>query len=220
MQPCRLTHGTAANIILYLMGKSKPSIARPEPSGGGRVDLSTFSPGGFRRGSGPIKEALWLVVRTLIFELLPGRWYGLKRWLLRCFGAKVGKGVIVKPGARISFPWKLTVGDHVWIGEDCWLLNLAPIVIEDHVAIAHRVFVCTGNHDYNSPRFDLVVKSIRIRRGAWLAAGSMVAPGVTVGEHAVLGMGAVARGDLEPYGVYQGNPAERVSTRRIRDKSE
>ena len=202
------------------MEDPKPSTANQKPSPARGVDLSTFSAGDFDRGAGKVKEAMWVIVRTLFFELLPGKWYGLKRWMLRCFGAKIGRGVVVKPGARISFPWKLTVGDHVWVGEDSWLLNLAPIVIEDHVAIAHRVFICTGNHDYTSPRFDLIVKSIRIQRGAWLTAGSMVAPGVTVGEHAVLCMGSVATSDLEPYGIYRGNPAERIASRRIRDTSE
>jgi len=188
-----------------------------EQPNGGRVDLSAFTPGDFDRGASRWKEALWILVRTLFFEWLPGRWYSLRRALLRAFGAKIGRGVVVKPGARIAFPWKLTVGDNCWIGEDSWLLNLAEIVLEDNVALAHRVFLATGNHDYNSPTFDLMVEPIRICRGAWLTAGTYVGPGVTVGEHAVLGLGAVATQDLEPYGVYRGNPAEKVATRRIRD---
>ncbi|MBN1941790.1 MAG: WcaF family extracellular polysaccharide biosynthesis acetyltransferase [Phycisphaerae bacterium] len=189
----------------------------PTQQPGGRVDLAAFSPGDFDRGAGALKEALWILVRTLFFELLPGRWYGLKRALLRAFGAKIGRGVVIKPGARVAFPWKLAVGDHCWIGEDAWLLNLAEIVLEDHVALAHRAFLTTGNHDYNSPTFELIVKPIRVCRGAWLTAGTYVGPGVTVGEHAVLGLGAVATKDLEPYGVYRGNPAQKVAVRRIRN---
>jgi putative colanic acid biosynthesis acetyltransferase WcaF len=185
----------------------------------GQVDLSAFTPGDFDRGAGRLKEALWLLVRPVFFELLPGRWYALKCALLRAFGAKVGRGVVIKPGARISFPWKLTIGNHVWLGEDCWLLNLAEIVLEDHVALAHRVFLCTGNHDFQSPTFDLIVKPIRVCRGAWLTAGAYVGPGVTVGQHAVLALASVATKDLEPYGIYRGNPAVRVGTRRIRDKA-
>lgn len=182
----------------------------------GKVDLSAFAPGEFDRGAGKLKEAMWILVRALFFEWLPGRWYGLRRALLRAFGAKIGQGVVVKPGARITFPWKLTVGDNCWIGEDSWLLNLAEIVLEDNVALAHRVFLATGNHDYNSPTFDLKVEPIRVCRGAWLTAGTYVGPGVTIGEHAVLGLAGVATKDLEPYGVYRGNPAQKVSTRRIR----
>jgi putative colanic acid biosynthesis acetyltransferase WcaF len=187
-----------------------------EQNQGGQVDLSAFAPGNFDRGASRIKEALWIVVRLLFFEWLPGRWYGLRRVLLRAFGAKIGRGVVVKPGARITFPWKLTVGDYCWIGEDTWLQNFDWIVLEDHVALAQRVFLATGNHDYNSPSFDLMIKPIRICRGAWLTTGTYVGPGVTVGQHAVLGLGAVATKDLEPYGVYRGNPAEKVTTRRIR----
>jgi len=182
----------------------------------GRVDLSRFSAGDFDRGASRLKEALWILVRTLFFEWLPGRWYGPRRALLRAFGAKIGKGVVVKPGVRILFPWKLTVGDNCWIGEGSWLLNLAEITLEDNVALAQRVFLATGNHDYNSPTFDLMNKPIRVCRGAWLTSGTYVGPGVTVGEHAVLGLGAVATKDLEPYGVYRGNPAEKVAVRRIR----
>jgi putative colanic acid biosynthesis acetyltransferase WcaF len=184
-----------------------------------RVDLSTFAPKDFDRGASRLKEALWIVVRTVFFEWLPGRWYGLRRCLLRAFGAKLGRGVVVKPGARVTFPWKLTVGDHVWLGEDCWLLNLAEIVLEDNVALAHRVFLATGNHDITSATFDLVVKPIRICRGAWLTAGTYVGPGVTIGEHAVLCMGSVATKDMKPYGIYRGNPAQEVGIRRIRSGS-
>ncbi len=181
------------------------------------MDLAAFSPGDFDRGASKFKEAIWLILRPVFFQWLPGRWYGLKCWLLRLFGAKIGRGVVVKPGAIISFPWKLTAGDHVWIGEDCWLLSLAPIVLEDHVALAHRVFLCTGNHDFTSPKFDLIVKPIRVQRGAWLTAGSMVGPGVTVGSHAILTMGSVATKNLEPYGIYRGNPAQKIGRRKIRD---
>jgi putative colanic acid biosynthesis acetyltransferase WcaF len=188
-----------------------------EQSNAGRVDLTAFSTGDFDRGAGCLKEALWILVRALFFEWLPGRWYRLRRALLRAFGAKIGRGVVIKPGVRILFPWKLTVGDHCWIGEGCWLLNLDPIVLEDNVALAQRVFLVTGNHDYNSPTFGLMNKPIRVCRGAWLTTGTYVGPGVTVGEHAVLGLAAVATKDLEPFGVYRGNPAEKVSTRRIRN---
>jgi putative colanic acid biosynthesis acetyltransferase WcaF len=139
----------------------------------------------------------------------------LKCAVLRAFGAKVGRGVVIKPRVTITFPWKLTVGDHVWLGEECWLLNLAPITIDSHVCISQRAFLCTGNHNYKSPVFDLMVKPIHVEPGAWVGACAFVGPGVTVGSHAVLAAGSVATKNLEPFGIYQGNPAALVKKRII-----
>jgi putative colanic acid biosynthesis acetyltransferase WcaF len=131
----------------------------------------------------------------------------VKAAVLRWFGARVGRGVVIKPGVKITFPWKLTLGNHVWLGEENWLLNLAPITIGDNVCISQRALLCTGNHDYTSPGFDLMTGPIVVEGGAWIGAGAIVGPGVTVGAHAVLTAGSVATSDLEPGGVYQRNPA-------------
>jgi putative colanic acid biosynthesis acetyltransferase WcaF len=181
----------------------------------GQVDLASFSTKGFDRGAGSLKEGLWLLVRLVLFQLCPLKFSGLKAAVLRCFGASVGRGVVFKPGLKITFPWKLTVGDHVWLGEECWLLNLAPITIESNVCISQRAFLCSGNHNYKSPAFDLITKPIRLESGAWIGASAFVGPGVTVGTHAVLTAGSVAAKDLQPYGVYQGNPAALTKMRRV-----
>ena len=99
------------------------------------------------------------------------------------------------------------------MSEQCWLLNLAPIEIASHACISQRAFLCTGNHNYQSPAFDLITKPIRVECGAWIGSSAFVGPGVTVGTHAVLTAGSVATKDLEPYGIYQGNPALRVKER-------
>ena len=180
------------------------------------VDLSRFTTGGFERGAGTLKELCWLVVSRVLFQWCPVCLSPLKRTVLRWFGSSVGCGVVIKPEVKITFPWKLTLGDHVWLGEECWLLNLAPITVANHVCISQRAFLCTGNHDYKSPTFDLITKPIQVEVGAWVGAGAFVGPGVTVGSHAVLTAGSVAVKDLEPYGIYQGNPAVRVKERVIR----
>jgi putative colanic acid biosynthesis acetyltransferase WcaF len=133
--------------------------------------------------------------------------------VLRVFGARVGRNVTIKPGVKITFPWKLTIGNHVWLGEECCLLNLERINIENNVCISQRAFLCTGSHDFKSPMFDLIVKPITVEDGAWLSASSWVGPGVKVGSHAVLTAGSVATKDLEAWGIYQGNPAARVKQR-------
>jgi putative colanic acid biosynthesis acetyltransferase WcaF len=126
---------------------------------------------------------------------------------LRAFGARIGVGVTIKPQVKITFPWKLTIGDHVWLGEECWLLNLERIVIGSNVCISQRAFVCTGSHNYKSLTFDLIVKPVTLEDGCWIGASAWVGPGVIVGTHAVLTARSVASNNLEPYGIYRGNPA-------------
>ena len=183
------------------------------------VDLSKFSSGDFDRGAGPLKEGFWTLASLFLFRLCPLKLSGLKCAVLRAFGAKIGRGVVIKPRVTITFPWKLTVGDHVWLGEECWLLNLAPIVIESNVCISQRAFLCTGNHDYKSPSFDLITRAISVEQGAWIGAGAFVGPGVAVGNHAVLTAGSVATADLQASGIYRGNPAVFVKERDV-NKSE
>ncbi len=179
------------------------------------VSLSRFRAWNLDRGAGRLKEALWLIVRSVVFLHMPFPLYAFRRWLLRRFGAQVGRGVIIKPGVRITFPWKLVIGDNAWLGEECWILNLDHVTIGADVCISQRAMVCTGSHDWRSPGFDLILKPLTLESGSWIAAGAFVGPGVTVGTHAVLTANSVATKDLEPYSIYQGNPAERVRARVV-----
>jgi putative colanic acid biosynthesis acetyltransferase WcaF len=176
-----------------------------------RLDLYTV--GDYTPGASLIKRLLWYFVGAVLVRsyLMPVS--SIKVWLLRLFGAKIGRGVRIKPGVRVKFPWRLTVGDYVWIGEDAWLDNLAPIAIGDHVCISQGVYLCTGNHDWSKPEFTLKTQAIAIESGSWLAAGSSVAPGVTVGQGAILSLGSVALKSLEPMMIYQGNPAIGIKKR-------
>jgi putative colanic acid biosynthesis acetyltransferase WcaF len=185
-----------------------------------QVDLSKFSTGDFDRGASSMKELVWAVVSLILFHLCPLKLSGLKCSVLRTFGAMVGRNVVIKPQVKITFPWKLTLGDHVWLGEECWLLNLAPIAIADNACISQRAFLCTGNHSYTSPAFNLITMPIQVAPGAWIGANAFVGPGVAVGTHAVLTAGSVATKDLQPYGIYHGNPAVLLKQRQIREKTE
>lgn len=183
-----------------------------------RVDLSRYNNADFDRGASRLVEALWIITRVLVFDWCPWKCSGLKCSLLRLFGAQVGHGVEIKPEVKITFPWKLTLGNHVWLGEECWLLNLAPITIADNVCISQRAFLCTGNHDYKSTGFDLMVSPIQIHEGVWIGAGAIVSPGVQIGSHAVLTAGSVATSPMEPFGIYRGNPAEYVKQRVLAER--
>ncbi len=180
-----------------------------------KVDLSGYTTREFDRGAGTVKESLWIALSFIVFQLCPLNLSSFKRTLLRLFGARIGRNVIIKPDVRITFPWKLTLGDHVWLGEGSWLLNLAPVTIGSNVCISQRAFLCTGSHDYKSPTFDLIVRPIVVEHGAWVGASAWVGPGVRVGTHAVLTANSVASTDLEPFGVYKGNPCVLAGRRVI-----
>jgi putative colanic acid biosynthesis acetyltransferase WcaF len=151
-------------------------------------------------------EALWLLAQAaLVRSWMPGSRHRVA--LLRLFGARIGMGVMIKPGVRVKFPWRLVIGDHAWLGEDVWIDNLAPVTIGSHCCISQGAFFCTGSHDWSSESFDLIVKPITIADHAWIGARATVAPGVCVGEGAVLSLGSVATGDLAPWSVHAGMPA-------------
>ena len=176
-------------------------------------DLSRYSVGNFERGRPAWMELLWRIVMGVVFQspFVPS--YAVKRWLLRRFGARVGDGVCIKPRVTITLPWKVELGEHVWIGEGAWLDSLAPIRIGPHAVVSQGVYLCTGNHDFRRPDFALRVEPIELGRASWVTAGSVVGPGVRIGEGAILGLGSVTTADLEPLGIYRGNPAVRVGTR-------
>ena len=177
------------------------------------TDLSTYSSGRFDRGAGAFKESLWLLASLVLFRLCPVSLSAVKRSVLRAFGAKIGRGVVIKPQVKVTFPWKLEVGDYVWLGEEFWLLNLERILIKSNVCISQRAFLCTGSHNYKLPTFDLITKPISVGEGAWIGAGAWVGPGVQVGEQVVLTACSVASSNLEAGGIYKGNPAVLIRKR-------
>jgi putative colanic acid biosynthesis acetyltransferase WcaF len=188
-----------------------------------KVDLRLTStraglPGGDDKGGrGFLIRSVWLFVNAIVFlnPVLPA--YGLKVRILRAFGARIGEGVIIKPSVNIKYPWFLEIGDHSWIGERAWLDCTSPLKIGSHVVISQGVFLCCGTHDWQDPGMGSVIAPITVEDGAWLAAFTLVAGNVTIGQEAMVAMGAVVFADCEPRGTYRGNPAQRVGTRRIRD---
>jgi putative colanic acid biosynthesis acetyltransferase WcaF len=135
--------------------------------------------------------------------------------LLRCFGAKIGKGVVIKPSVNIKYPWNLSIGDYTWIGENVWIDNLVQVTIGSNVCVSQGAMLLCGNHNYKKSTFDLMVGKIVLENGCWVGAQSVVCPGVTLHSHAVLGVASVANKNLDAYTIYQGNPAHMVRKRII-----
>ena len=180
------------------------------------IDLSATDSSELVRGRSRLIEALWLFLGAPILAsrfMLSTR---VRAAVLRIFGAKIGRNMYMKPGVRVKFPWYLSVGDHCWIGEDVWIDNLAPITIASHVCVSQGAYLCTGNHDWCSFNMRLFIRPIHLKRGCWVGAKTVVGPGVTVAEGAILTAGSVATKDLAPYGIYAGNPAVFLKRRVVR----
>ena len=127
--------------------------------------------------------------------------------LLRLFGARIGQGVVIRARVQVTFPWRLTIGDHCWIGEEVNLLNLAPITIGHDVCVSQRAFLCTGSHDFTESGFDLRTGPITIADHSWIAASAFVAPDVHLGPHAMVTAGSVVKRSVSVPGIISGNPA-------------
>jgi putative colanic acid biosynthesis acetyltransferase WcaF len=179
-----------------------------------RVRNDSFDPRqGLDRGRPIWFVAFWYMVKCLLFLShwpFPSR---LKCVLLRSFGARIGKGVLIKPRVNIHFPWKLTVGDFTWIGEEVFILNFEPVVVGSHCCISQRAFLCTGNHDYTQPEMPYRNRPITLQDGAWVGAQVFVGPGVIIGQEAVLAAGSVATSNQPAGMVCSGNPCVPVRNR-------
>jgi putative colanic acid biosynthesis acetyltransferase WcaF len=158
---------------------------------------------------------LWYSFSLIFFKSSWVPFSFFKVFILRIFGAKIGKSVVIKPNVNIKYPWKLSLGNHVWIGENVWIDNLDNVVIGNNVCISQGAFLLCGNHNYKKESFDLITKPIIVEDGVWIGAKSTVLLGVTANSHSILSAGSVTSKNLEPYSIYKGNPAEKVSIRII-----
>jgi len=179
------------------------------------VRLRNYDNRGYSAGAGLAKRAAWYVANAVFLA----SWFHLgspfKCALLRLFGARVGARVVIKPRVNVKYPWHLEIADDVWIGEGVWLDNLARISIAANVCLSQGAYLVTGNHDYTDPAFGLNVRGIDIEEGAWIGARATICPGVRVGRHAVITAGSVLSKNAEANGIYGGNPARLVKTRKI-----
>lgn len=175
-----------------------------------QVDLSIFNNDWYapQIGASTLKQICWYFVNVLCFINPLFIFSGVKVQLLKAFGATIGNGVVIKPAVNIKYPWKLTIGDHSWIGERVWIDNLAEVIIGQHVCLSQGAMLLTGNHNYKKTTFDLIIGKIHLEDGVWIGAKSVVTPNITCHTHAVLAVQSVANKNLEPYTIYQGNPAQ------------
>jgi putative colanic acid biosynthesis acetyltransferase WcaF len=171
-----------------------------------KVDLSKFDNSWYSHGS-LIKRLLWIILgRVFVNTNLPMP-TSFRITVLRLFGAKIGKGVMIKPKVIIKYPWLLEIGNFVWIGEKVWIDNLDLVKIGSHSCISQGAMLLTGNHNFKSSKFDLVVNKIILGEGVWVGAKSLVTQGVNCGNHSVIGAGSLLTKSIAEFEIWSGNPA-------------
>lgn len=176
-------------------------------------DLRRFRmPGGFR-GRSAVSVQLWWLVQSTLFRWSPQIAYGFRRWLLRRFGAQVGKGAVIRPSVTITYPWKVRIGDYAWVGDDVVLYSLGEIEIGAHSVVSQGSYLCAGDHDYTQAEFPIRARKIVIGSESWVAAHVFVAPGVNIGRRAVVGARSTVFRDMPAGMVCFGNPCKPVKRR-------
>lgn len=171
-------------------------------------DLTAFELPSDFRGRNAVTVQLWWCVQDTLFRWSPQFAYSWRSWLLRLFGARIGKNVKIRPSVRITYPWKLTIEDNCWVGDFAELYTLGNISIGHDAVVSQYAYLCTGSHDYRRSSFDIFAKPIIIEAESWVAAGAFVYPGVRVGQGAVIAAKSVLTTDAAPGLIYKGHPAK------------
>ena len=190
--------------------RSPDAAPAPEPPMQMRPEASTWS---FREKLG---RAIWMLLGRPIFRISFHSWHRVRRALLRLFGARIGKGVSIRPTVKIEIPWLLDIDDGATIGDYAILYNLGKIKIGKRSVISQYAHLCAGTHDYTMHSFPLIRAPITIGDDVWIGADAFIGPGVHVGSLSVLGARSSAYKDLPERQVFVGNPARPIKERVLR----
>lgn len=172
------------------------------------IDLSNYDQSDFDRGRPKWFIFLWWLVEGFIFPLTPHNFNGIRCSLLRLFGAKIGKKVVIRSSVRVLYPWKLEISDYAWIGDNVFLYSLDYIKIGSHTIISQKSYLCTGSHDINHPHFSLITAPIEIGNGVWVATDCFIAPGVKIGANTIIGARSTVFKNLPAEQVAWGTPCQ------------
>ncbi|MDO3675754.1 WcaF family extracellular polysaccharide biosynthesis acetyltransferase [Paenibacillus ehimensis] len=178
-----------------------------------RIRLDLYNQDWYSRGRSNAVVLLWWFVQGTLFRFSLHNMYGWRRFLLRLFGAKIGRGVQVRATAKFTYPWKVTIGDYSWIGDNVEFYSLDRIEVGEHCVVSQHCYLCTGSHDMTDEAFGLVTRPIVIRDGAWIASDVFVYPGVTVGVMGVVAARSTVVKDVPANQVFAGTPAKFVKER-------
>lgn len=155
----------------------------------------------------------WGLAYVLFFRSSPRPFHAWRSFLLRCFGAKIAKGCHIYPKVQIWAPWNLICHQEVGVADGAILYNQAVITLGERSVVSQGSHLCTGTHNYESPRFPLYAKPITVGAHAWIAAECFVHPGVTISEGAVIGARSVVTKDMPEWSVCTGHPCIPIKAR-------
>ena len=164
-----------------------------------------------------ILRVIWNGCYVILFKYSPRPFHSYRSFLLRLFGAKIGKNVHIYPKVKIWAPWNLFIEDEVGVADGVDLYSQGKIILEYRSIISQRSYLCTGTHDFNLKGHPLYTKDIIVKKYAWIAAEAFIGPGVTVGDGAVVGARSAVFKNVNAWNVVGGNPAKFIKTRQIRD---
>jgi len=160
-------------------------------------------------------RSIWSLVYIILFRLSPRPFHPWRVFLLRVFGAKIGKNCHIYPGVQIWAPWNFVIGDYVGIADRVIIYSMDIITIGNYVTISDGAYLCCGAHDYNSKNFQLITKPITIKFKAWICSEVFIHPGVEISEGVVVGARSVVIKSLYPaWTVFSGNPCQKISKRK------
>jgi putative colanic acid biosynthesis acetyltransferase WcaF len=179
------------------------------------VDLRKYDQSKFERGRPNWLIILWWLVQAIAFPLSLHNFNGFRCGLLRLFGAKIGQGVLIRPTARFTYPWKVTIGDYSWVGDDVVFYSIDRITIGSHAVISQKCYLCTASHNIQQETFPLTTAPITIGNGVWVATDCFVAPGVNIGANAVIGARSSIFRDIPSQQVAWGTPCKAHYPRKL-----
>jgi len=162
-----------------------------------------------------IRRLLWSMVQNTLYRYSFHTWSGWRAFLLRCFGAKIGRRCTIRRTSRVHYPWLLEMGDLACLGDEANAYNLGKITIGDRATISQEAYLCAGTHDFSKIDLPLITRPITIGGDVWVCARAFVGPGVTIGEGAVVGACAVVTKDVPPWKIVAGNRATVIGERRL-----
>lgn len=178
-----------------------------------KIDLSNYNQDWYSRGRNSFTVMIWWVVQGTLFRFSIHNMYKWRNFLLRMFGAKVGNNVKIRASAHFTYPWKVSIGENSWIGDNVKLYSLDEIKIGSNCVISQESYLCTGSHDMTNPYFTLETYPITIKDGAWIASDVFIYPGVTINELAVVAARSTVIRDVNYNEVHAGSPAKFIKNR-------
>lgn len=184
-----------------------------------RIRLDLYHQDGYSRGRRGWFVLLWWLVQGSLFRFSLHPMYRWRNFLLRAFGAHVGKGVQIRSTATFTYPWKVTIGDYSWIGDHAEFYSLDNIEVGEHCVVSQHSYLCTGTHNIHDPKFGLTTKSIKISDGAWIASDVFVNPGITIGVMSIVAARSTVTRDVPSNEIHAGTPASFMKY-RFEDKEE